>query len=195
MVAAVCGLLPFIPTYAVAAPASALLAAQGRLPSAVALFLLHFAAYYFGDTLILEDIPGGHPYLLSLGILGGIWTFDNPLQGCLLGPIFLSLLSAFYRLHGEFMGMAAPGEAPGNLAGDGAGDGPAASPMPASPRPPSPPAATPPPGPSALRKSVSDHCFTRTVSQANSAAPPCTSRQSSCHSPSEATLFHHLHAD
>lgn len=104
--AAICGLLPFVPTYAVAIPATGLLAARGRIPGGILLFALHWAAYYFGDTLILEDIPGGHPYLLSLGILGGIWTFDNPLQGCLLGPIFLSLLSAFYQLHGEFMGLA-----------------------------------------------------------------------------------------
>lgn len=32
----------------------------------------------------LQDIPGGHPYMLSLGILGGIYAFENPLQGCLL---------------------------------------------------------------------------------------------------------------
>lgn len=31
-----------------------------------------------------QDIPGGHPYMLSLGILGGIYAFENPLQGCLL---------------------------------------------------------------------------------------------------------------
>ena len=34
--------------------------------------------------LRLQDIPGGHPYMLSLGILGGIYAFENPLQGCLL---------------------------------------------------------------------------------------------------------------
>ncbi|KFM24544.1 Transmembrane protein 245 [Auxenochlorella protothecoides] len=111
VLSAVCALLPFIPTYAVALPGSGLLAAQGHIPGAIVLLLVHWGAYYLGDTLILEDIPGGHPYLLSLGILGGIWTFDNPFQGCLFGPILLSLLSAFYRLHGEFMGMvSADGE-------------------------------------------------------------------------------------
>jgi hypothetical protein len=53
---------------------------QGHLVSGLLFLSLHFLAYYLGDTLILEDIPGGHPYLMSLGILGGIWTFDNPLQ-------------------------------------------------------------------------------------------------------------------
>lgn len=29
---------------------------------------------------LLLPTAGGHPYLMSLGILGGIYTFDNPLQ-------------------------------------------------------------------------------------------------------------------
>ncbi|EFN55069.1 hypothetical protein CHLNCDRAFT_134947 [Chlorella variabilis] len=101
---AACALLPFVPTYAVALPGCAVLLAQGRLLAAVLFFALHFMGYYIGDTVILEDIPGGHPYMLSLGILGGIYAFENPLQGCLLGPILLSLLSVFYNLHSEFMG-------------------------------------------------------------------------------------------
>eukprot|EP00887_Chlorella_sp_A99_P007660 scaffold20.g7660.t1 len=118
---AVCALLPFIPTYVVALPGCLLLALQGRALAGVLFGLLHFSGYYLGDTVILEDIPGGHPYMLSLGILGGIYTFDNPLQarpsplapagpgcprgsGCLMGPILLSLLSVFYALHNEFMG-------------------------------------------------------------------------------------------
>ena len=143
MASAVCALLPFVPTYAVALPGCVVLLAQGRLLAALAFFALHFAAYYIGDTVILEvgcmldsacaplhecgpsnaactpvchisaaclacaiqarsssqlttgsaacspaatlqDIPGGHPYMLSLGILGGIYAFENPLQGCLL---------------------------------------------------------------------------------------------------------------
>ncbi|GAB4819140.1 hypothetical protein N2152v2_006186 [Parachlorella kessleri] len=117
---AACALLPFIPTYVVALPPCIALAAQGRLVSGLVFLGLHFLAYYLGDTLILEDIPGGHPYLMSLGILGGIWTFDNPLQGCLLGPILLSLLSVFYQLHSEFMSSSGQGD-----------QGPAASSSPA----------------------------------------------------------------
>ena len=51
---AVCALLPFVPTYAVALPGCVVLLAQGRLLSAVSLFALHFMAYYIGDTAILE---------------------------------------------------------------------------------------------------------------------------------------------
>ncbi|KAI3438020.1 hypothetical protein D9Q98_000463 [Chlorella vulgaris] len=119
--AAACALLPFVPTYAVALPGCAVLLAQGRLLASLLFFALHFMGYYIADTIILEDIPGGHPYMLSLGILGGIYAFENPLQGCLLGPILLSLLSVFYRLHSEFMG----GGGGGTATLDGGGGGPA----------------------------------------------------------------------
>jgi hypothetical protein len=100
---AACALLPFIPAYVVAAPFCLLLAAQGRLLVAAALLAAHLAAVSLGDTLILEDIPGSHPYLMSLAILGGMYAFSNPLLGCVMGPILLSLLSAISSLHSEFM--------------------------------------------------------------------------------------------
>lgn len=33
-----------------------------------------------------------------------MYTFDNPLQGAIVGPMLLSLLSVFYNLHSQFMG-------------------------------------------------------------------------------------------
>ena len=33
-----------------------------------------------------------------------MYTFDNPLQGAIVGPMLLSLLSVFFNLHGQFMG-------------------------------------------------------------------------------------------
>lgn len=51
---AVCALLPFVPTYAVALPGCVVLLAQGRLLAALAFFALHFMGYYIGDTVILE---------------------------------------------------------------------------------------------------------------------------------------------
>ena len=51
---AVCALLPFVPTYAVALPGCVVLLAQGRLLAALAFFGLHFMGYYIGDTVILE---------------------------------------------------------------------------------------------------------------------------------------------
>lgn len=95
-------LLPFVPTYAVALPGSLAVAAQGRLTTAIILLALHFAGYYIGDTILLED-SGGHPFMMSLSILGGLWAFSNPLLGCLLGPILLSLLTAVASLHTELM--------------------------------------------------------------------------------------------
>ncbi len=37
----------------------------------------------------------------------GMYTFDNPLQGAIVGPMLLSLLSVFFNLHSQFMGSAA----------------------------------------------------------------------------------------
>ncbi|KAF6262359.1 hypothetical protein COO60DRAFT_650220 [Scenedesmus sp. NREL 46B-D3] len=39
------------------------------------------------------------PYLVGLGVFGGMYTFKNPLQGVLLGPMVLALLSVGYNLH------------------------------------------------------------------------------------------------
>jgi len=35
-----------------------------------------------------------------------MYTFDNPLQGAIVGPMLLSLLSVFFNLHSQFMGSA-----------------------------------------------------------------------------------------
>ena len=102
-------LLPFVPTYSVALPGCAVVAFQGRVAAAVALLILHFSAYYIGDSVVLGD-SGGHPFMMSLAILGGLWAFSNPLLGCLLGPTLLSLLSALGELHTELMGASAGGK-------------------------------------------------------------------------------------
>ena len=80
---------------------------QGEGLKAALLFLLHFAAYNYAYEIILKDIPGSAPYFTGLAILGGIYTFDNPFQGALLGPMLLALLSVAYNLHCEFL---APGD-------------------------------------------------------------------------------------
>lgn len=55
---------------------------------------------------MLRCAAGSHPYLTGLGIFGGMYFFDNPLQGAIIGPMLLSLLSVFFNLHGQFMGSA-----------------------------------------------------------------------------------------
>lgn len=49
--------------------------------AAVVLMVLHLAAFFQADDIIMREIPGSHPYLTGLGILGGMYSFDNPLQG------------------------------------------------------------------------------------------------------------------
>ena len=54
---------------------------QDSMLAAAALLLLHVGAYFQADDVIMREIPGSHPYLTGLGILGGMYSFDNPLQG------------------------------------------------------------------------------------------------------------------
>ena len=88
---------------------------------------------------MLED-AGGHPFMMSLAILGGLWAFPNPLLGCLLGPILLSLLSALGTLHTELMGGGSflPTPARDAVGGGGGGGGGGASAAAAAGRLPSP---------------------------------------------------------
>ena len=54
---------------------------QDRMLAAVVLMVLHLACFFQADDIIMREIPGSHPYLTGLGILGGMYSFDNPLQG------------------------------------------------------------------------------------------------------------------
>lgn len=54
---------------------------QDRMLAAAALMLLHLGAFFQADDIIMREIPGSHPYLTGLGILGGMYSFNNPVQG------------------------------------------------------------------------------------------------------------------
>lgn len=57
-----------------------------------------YGCRYTADSIILGEIPNSHPYLTGLGIFGGLATFNNPLQGVILGPMALTVLSVLYNL-------------------------------------------------------------------------------------------------
>ncbi|DBB16654.1 TPA: hypothetical protein ACH3X3_014907 [Trebouxia sp. C0006] len=105
---AVCSILPLVQVWMVAIPAAVQLLVQDRMLAAVLLMVLHLAAFFQADDIIMREIPGSHPYLTGLGILGGMYSFDNPLQGALLGPMLLSMLSVFYNLHAKLFRDEAP---------------------------------------------------------------------------------------
>lgn len=65
-------------------------ALQGRMIAAVVLVVLHLGAFVTADDVIMREIPGSHPYLTGLGILGGIYSFTNPLEGT-MGMVLVSL--------------------------------------------------------------------------------------------------------
>lgn len=76
---------------------------QGNSFAAIVLVVLHVAASSYVDDMVLQEIPGSVPSLTGLGIVGGMYTFSNPLQGAILGPMLLALLSVAYNLHLVFM--------------------------------------------------------------------------------------------
>lgn len=55
--------------------------------AAATLMLLHLAAFFQADDIIMREIPGSHPYLTGLGILGGMYSFANPLQGMFVSAL------------------------------------------------------------------------------------------------------------
>ncbi len=91
-------IVPFIPSWLVVTPSVTALAVQGRIIPGIILMGMHFAAYSFGDTEILNE-AGGQPYLMSLSVFGGMYAMPaNPFLGALAGPCFFSLGTALVRV-------------------------------------------------------------------------------------------------
>jgi predicted PurR-regulated permease PerM len=100
----VVAILPLIPVWLIAIPAALALALlKEELLRGFLLVGVHFGAYNWADDLILREIEPSQPYLTGLGIFGGMYTFASPLQGVLLGPMLLALLSVGHNLHREFL--------------------------------------------------------------------------------------------
>ena len=94
-------IVPFIPSWLVVTPSVMALAVQGRIIPGIVLMGMHFAAYSFGDTEILNE-AGGQPYLMSLSVFGGMYAMPaNPFLGALAGPCFFSLGTALVSFMGE----------------------------------------------------------------------------------------------
>ena len=55
---------------------------QGRTAAGIVLLALHLGAWELADSIIMAEIPGTHAYVAALSVLGGIATFNNPLQVC-----------------------------------------------------------------------------------------------------------------
>ena len=50
------------------------------MAAGLVLLALHLGAWELADSIIMAEIPGTHAYVAALCVLGGIATFDNPLQ-------------------------------------------------------------------------------------------------------------------
>lgn len=86
---AVAAVAPLVPVAAAALPAAAELALlRGRPLKALLLAALHVGAYTVGDDLIYREVEPTMPYILSLGVFGGMSYFKNPLQVRVLGCVY-----------------------------------------------------------------------------------------------------------
>lgn len=102
-VAAATALIPWIGTGFVLVPAVVFLSISGHLGAAAGLTVWGFVIVGFSDNILRPWLikPGMrlHPLLILLFILGGIEFFG--MAGIFLGPLSLSLISAFFSLYEE----------------------------------------------------------------------------------------------
>ena len=50
---------------------------------------------------IYSEIPGSHPYLTGLAIFSGMWAFDDLLQGAIVAPLTVCIITAIVQLYKE----------------------------------------------------------------------------------------------
>ena len=99
--ASIFAVMPILAAWNVALPAAAQLLAQGRGWQGALLLVLHI--YVTGDVAdaIYSEIPGSHPYLTGLAIFSGMWAFDDLLQGAIVAPLTVCIITAIVQLYKE----------------------------------------------------------------------------------------------
>lgn len=101
-------LIPFIGTWIVWLPASVFLGLNGYLQGEQALIWKGIGLFFYGlliistiDNIIRPFIVAGkarvHPYLIFVGIIGGIFVFG--FVGIFLGPLILALLQTLFQIY------------------------------------------------------------------------------------------------
>jgi predicted PurR-regulated permease PerM len=102
-VAAALTLLPIGGTALVWAPAAAVLAAQGRWPSAIGLAIYGIFVVGMADNVLKPRLVSAHAEIGTLpvffGVLGGLASFG--LIGAILGPVVIALALALLNWAGE----------------------------------------------------------------------------------------------
>ncbi|KAG1678138.1 Transmembrane protein 245 [Nymphon striatum] len=107
VLAAVLGAVPVLGTYWACFPAIIELGlVNGDMISAIVMLVLSFVPMSFVDSAINAEIKSGHPYLTALAIAGGVFCLG--MEGALIGPILLCLLSVVFKMYGAFMSEQSP---------------------------------------------------------------------------------------
>jgi len=95
--AAILGVLPMLGTYWACLPAILdLWLVQGSGFLALGLFLAQLLPTAIVESLVYQEIQGGHPYLTGLSVAGGIFWLG--IEGAIVGPLILCFLFVILNL-------------------------------------------------------------------------------------------------
>ncbi|XP_024533279.1 uncharacterized protein LOC9642257 [Selaginella moellendorffii] len=103
LLAIVTAVLPVFPLGVASIPAAAQLVVQGDYLAAVVLGVVHCLVLDFGNRAIQDEIPGHNAYLTGLSIAGGMALFSPALEGAIMGPLLMTVLTALKNLYCEFI--------------------------------------------------------------------------------------------
>eukprot|EP01138_Halocafeteria_seosinensis_P009956 gb/GECG01010168.1/.p1 GENE.gb/GECG01010168.1/~~gb/GECG01010168.1/.p1 ORF type:complete len:1185 (+),score=91.59 gb/GECG01010168.1/:1-3555(+) len=96
LLATLSAVIPFMPNWLVALPAACFLMLSRGIVSAGIFWSCHFLWLWYGDSYMYEEMQQIHHFLVGLSILGGFYTLG--LQGAVIGPLLISVVSACYSL-------------------------------------------------------------------------------------------------
>ncbi|XXG79714.1 hypothetical protein AAC387_Pa09g0727 [Persea americana] len=102
-IALMSAVLPITPIWLSSIPAAAQLAVDSRYIEAVVLGAIHVILLDYGTVAIQDEIPGQSAYLTGLSILGGMALFQSVLEGAIMGPLLLTVMTALKNLYVEFV--------------------------------------------------------------------------------------------